>query len=152
VPDDIDWRLLDALQRNARTSFAELGRLTGLTPPAVAERVRRLEDQGIIRGYAAQIDTAKLGLPMTVFIGLQTESSQYEPLRKFFAAEPEILEVHHVTGSESLMIKAAVADVPALESLIGRLSRYGATRTSLALSTLFSKRVWSEPPVRPLRR
>jgi Lrp/AsnC family leucine-responsive transcriptional regulator len=151
--DATSWKLLEALQKNARTSFADLGRLTGLTPPAVAERVRRLEDMGYIRGYAAQVDAGRLGLPMTVIIGLQTESSKYEPLKKFFANEPEILEVHHVTGAESLMIKAAVADVPALESLIGRLSHYGSTRTSLVLSTLFSKRIWSEAPLKPgLRR
>jgi Lrp/AsnC family leucine-responsive transcriptional regulator len=68
--DDVNWQILVALQENARVSFSELGRRVGLTPPAVAERVRRLEEAGVITGYRAQLDVAKLGLPLSAIIRL----------------------------------------------------------------------------------
>src|SRR3546814_3782474 len=75
--DEIGWRILEVLQRNARMNFAELGRLVGLSAPAVAERVKRLEDRGVLTGYQAQVDRAKLGYGLTAFIRMRTSSDTY---------------------------------------------------------------------------
>lgn len=139
--DRVDWELLEGLQRNARESFAELGRRTNLTAPAVAQRVRRLEDIGVIRGYRALVDLGRLGLGMTVFIRIQSTTPNYPKLEKLVAEAPEILECHHVTGSEAFVVKAAVASVAHLEELIARLSTFGQTATSLVLSSMLTEKL-----------
>jgi Lrp/AsnC family transcriptional regulator, leucine-responsive regulatory protein len=138
--DRIDWELLEGLQRNARESFAELGRRTKLTAPAVAQRVRRLEDIGVIRGYRASVDRARLGLGIAVFIRIQSSTPNYSKLEKLVAEAPEILECHHVTGSEAFIVKAAVSSVAHLEELIARLSAFGQTATSLVLSSMLTEK------------
>ncbi len=132
--DDTGWKLLQALQEDARLSFAELGRRVGLSPPAVAERVRRMEDAGIITGYRAQVNPEKIGLPLMALIALTTTPQQYPQVIALINDLPEVLECHHVTGSCSFSIKAIASSMSHLEGLIGQLSRYGQTSTSIVLS------------------
>ncbi len=142
--DEIGWRLLHLLQENARLSFRQLGAAIGLTAPAVAERVRRLEDAGILKGYHAEIDLAKVGLPITAFIHLTSNSQQSSRFRKAVLDIPEIIECHCVTGNESYILKVAVPSVPDLEHLLLRLSNFGEVRTSMVLSTQVTRRIISE--------
>lgn len=144
VLDDIDWKVLEELQQNARTPFAELGRRVGLSTPAVAERVRRMEDAGIILGYHAQIDPAKVGLPMQAFIRVNVAGDKLTKFAQLVRECPEVLECHRVTGSESFIIKVAVSDNNHLEHVIDSLMPYVATTTSMILS---SPLTWS--PVMP---
>lgn len=132
--DDTGWQLIQALQDDARLSFAELGRRVGLSPPAVAERVRRMEETGIITGYRVEINPGKIGLPLTALIGLTTSPQQYPEVIALINNLPEVLECHHVTGDCSFVIKAIASSMSHLEALIGKLSRYGQTSTSLVLS------------------
>ncbi|HEY9632980.1 MAG TPA: Lrp/AsnC family transcriptional regulator [Coleofasciculaceae cyanobacterium] len=132
--DDTGWQLLQALQADARLSFAELGRMVGLSPPAVAERVRRMEDAGIIMGYRAEVNPEKIGLPLTALIALTTTPQQYPQVIALINDLPEVLECHHVTGNGSFSIKAIASSISHLESLIEQLSRYGQTSTSIVLS------------------
>jgi Lrp/AsnC family leucine-responsive transcriptional regulator len=132
--DDTGWQLLQALQEDARLSFAELGRMVGLSPPAVAERVRRMEDAGIITGYRAQVNPEKIGLPLMALIALTTTPQQYPQVIALINGLPEVLECHHVTGNCSFSIKAIASSMSHLEGLIGQLSRYGQTSTSIVLS------------------
>lgn len=132
--DDTGWQLIQALQDDARLSFAELGRRVGLSPPAVAERVRRMEEAGIITGYRVEINPGKIGLPLMALIGLTTTPQQYPEVIALINNLPEVLECHHVTGNYSFVIKAIASSMSHLEALIGKLSRYGQTSTSLVLS------------------
>ncbi len=133
--DNTGCQLLQALQDDARLSFAELGRRVGLSPPAVTERVRRMEEAGIITGYCAQVNPEKIGLPLTALIGLTTTPQQYPQIIALINDLPEVLECHHVTGGCSFSIKAIASSMSHLEALIEKLSRFGSTATSIVLSS-----------------
>lgn len=133
--DDLSWRLLDALQEDGRMSYAEIGRKLGLSPPAVAERMRRLEDLGVVTGYRPVIDRARLGRPITAFIRLRTPSENYPRIDAFARERPEVLECHHVTGEDSHVFKVACASIQHLDRMILRLAPFGPTTTTIVLST-----------------
>ncbi|HEX6881486.1 MAG TPA: Lrp/AsnC family transcriptional regulator [Terriglobales bacterium] len=133
--DDIGWKILSELQQNARISFAELGRRVGLSTPAATERVRRMEEAGIILGYRAQIDPAKVGLPILAFINVKVSGENLSHFMKVAANHPEVLECHRVTGADSFLLKTAVSDVRHLERMLDALMPYVATTTSMVLST-----------------
>ncbi len=137
--DEKDWILLEAVQSDARLSYASLGRMAGLSAPAAAERLRRLEDAGVIRGYHADVDVARLGLPMLVMMDVRVQRSEYGRFQKVMAGLNWILECHHVTGRA----KAAVPNVEGLEQLIGHLSQFGDTTTSVVLSTAVRRRAFA---------
>ncbi len=139
--DEIDWKILIELQKDARTSFAELGRRIGLTTPAIIERVRKLEDAKIITGYRAEIDNAKIGLPITAFVRMSISGVDYSQIVKTAEETKEILECHRGTGGDSFIMKVAVADVENLQNLIDKLTPYGITTTSIVLSSPVKKRV-----------
>lgn len=139
--DEIDWKILKELQINARISFAELGRRIGLTTPAVIERIRKLEDAKIITGYAAEIDTAKVGLPITAFIRMSISGVDYSKIVDVAEKSKEVLECHRGTGGDSFIMKVAVADVAHLQNLIDKLTPYGITTTAIVLSSPVKGRV-----------
>ncbi len=133
--DDIGWKILNELQQNARISFTELGRRVGLSTPAVTERVHKMEEAGIILGYRAQIDPAKVGLPILAFINVKVGGENLTHFMEVAANHPEVLECHRVTGAESFLLKATVSSVTHLERLLDALMPYVATTTSMVLST-----------------
>jgi Lrp/AsnC family transcriptional regulator, leucine-responsive regulatory protein len=139
--DSIDWKILKELQRDARVSYAELGRRVGLTTPAVIERVRKLEDAGIITGYRAEIDAAKVGLPITAFIRMSITGVDYSRIIEVAENAPEVLECHRGTGGDSFIMKVAVSNVEHLQNLIDQLTPYGITTTSIVLSSPVKSRV-----------
>lgn len=139
--DEIDWKILKELQINARISFAELGRRVGLTTPAVIERIRKLEDAKIITGYRAEIDTAKVGLPITAFIRMSISGIDYSHIIEVAEQSNEILECHRATGGDSFIMKVAVADVGHLQMLIDKLTPYGITTTSIVLSSPVKRKI-----------
>ena len=139
--DEIDWKILKELQENARISYAELGRRINLTTPAVIERIRKLEDAKIAAGYRAEIDTAKVGLPITAFIRMSISGVDYSRIIEVAEKSKEVLECHRGTGGDSFIIKVAVADVEHLQNLIDRLTPYGITTTSIVLSSPVKSRV-----------
>ncbi|MBI4261853.1 MAG: Lrp/AsnC family transcriptional regulator [Actinobacteria bacterium] len=133
--DEVSWRILEELQESARMSFTELARRVGLTAPAVADRVRRLEEAGVISGYRLEVDHARLGLPLKAFVRIRCGEGKCADLGEFAGRLPEVLECHRITGTESYVLQAAVRDVAHLESLIDRLMPYGETTTSIVLSS-----------------
>jgi Lrp/AsnC family leucine-responsive transcriptional regulator len=140
--DETGWHILQALQENARLSFSELGQRVGLSSPAVAERVRRMEDAGIITGYRAEINTAKIGYPITAIIRMSTLPG--ERCTRFTASVeeiPEVLECYRVTGGDALVMKIMASSVVHLEAIIDRLSAHGQLTTSIVLSTPVSRRI-----------
>ena len=139
--DGIDWKILRELQTDARISYAELGRRVGLTTPAVIERVRKLEDAGIITSYRAEIDASKVGLPITAFIRMSITGVDYSRIIEVAESAPEVLECHRGTGGDSFIMKVAVSSVEHLQNLIDRLTPYGITTTSIVLSSPVKSRV-----------
>lgn len=139
--DEVSWQILRELQENARITFSELGRRVGLSPPAVAERVRGLEEAGIIAGYRAEVNLEKIGLPLLAYVRIATDERTCGQFSATVKGIPEILECHRVTGGDSYIVKAAVSTVQHLEDLLNRLNHYGQTVTALALSSPVRHRV-----------
>jgi Lrp/AsnC family leucine-responsive transcriptional regulator len=138
--DDIARRLLDELQSNGRASYADLAKKAGLSPSAAAERMRRLEDAGVIRGYHADIDPEALGLGVTALIRMTADGAQYRPLLAFLESNHQVRECYHVTGADALMIKVLASSISDLEDLIMKLLHFGVPTTSIVLSTPIERR------------
>jgi Lrp/AsnC family leucine-responsive transcriptional regulator len=142
--DDIDRRLVAHLLADARASYAELARAVGLSAPSVHDRVRRLERTGAVRGYAAVVDPAAVGLGVTALVGiLQREGAEQDDLAAALAQIEEVEDCWFVAGEEAFVVKVRVADVDALEHTLGVLRRtkgVARTRTTVVLSTRFEGR------------
>lgn len=143
--DSVDWRILAELQRDARLSQNEISRRVNLSAPAVAERVRRLTDAGVLRGYAARVDPAALGRAVQAFVQLDCYGPKCILKDQSVHGWPEVLEVHRVTGDACSVLRVAVTDMAGFQELIDRLARYGKPTSSLLLS---SPLPWK--PVEPL--
>jgi Lrp/AsnC family transcriptional regulator, leucine-responsive regulatory protein len=139
ILDPVGRKLLQAMQANARLSFSELGRQLGLSGPAVAERLHKLEEFEIITGYHAEVNPAALGYGVMAFIRLTTTTEKYPRVLELAQRLPEIRECHHVTGSEAFIMQVLTTSIPQLESLIAQLSVFGATSTSIVLSSPVKK-------------
>jgi Lrp/AsnC family leucine-responsive transcriptional regulator len=140
--DATDWAIVCQLQQDARMSFAELGRRVGMSSPAVQERVRKLEDYGIIEGYRAVINLPKAGFPITAFIRVgnlpNVDENRVEVLARQLS---EVLECHHITGQDCYMVKIAATSIPHLEQLIGRFAEFTHTVTCIVLSSPVQNRI-----------
>lgn len=133
--DDTGWLLLQALQENARLSYSELGQRLGLSAPAIAERIRKLEEAGVITGYRAEVDRSKLGLPVTAIIRLSSGAGlTCHRVAQGVSEIPEVLECVRVTGSDSVVTKVVATSIAHLERIIDQLTIYGLPTTSIALS------------------
>lgn len=128
-------KLLDELQQNARLSVAELARRIGLSATATAERLKQMEEVGIIGGYTIDIDREALGLEVLAFIRMSCNGPQYHRLLDFVETLEEIRECHHLTGGDDLLLKVTTTSMADLEALIEALLPYGTPITSLVLST-----------------
>jgi Lrp/AsnC family transcriptional regulator, leucine-responsive regulatory protein len=139
--DGIDAEILRILQANARTSNAEIARQVGLAPSAVFERIRKLEERGVIEGYAARVNPKAVDLPLLAFIFVRDEERPGEEHTSQLVSEiPEVLEVHHVAGEDCLLVKVRTADTDALGKLLrerlGRIPTIVTTRTTIVLGTV----------------
>ncbi|MFF7779903.1 Lrp/AsnC family transcriptional regulator [Streptomyces tanashiensis] len=140
TPDATDWRILEALQAEGRASFAELARAVSMSPSAVTERVRRLEDAGVITGYAAIVDQDRLGLPILAFVRLRYPHGNYKPFHDLLDTTPEVLEAHHVTGDDCFVLKVAARSMKHLEGITGKIATLGAVTTSVVYSSPLPRR------------
>lgn len=145
--DNTGWQILRLLQENARLSFTEIGRQVGLSAPAVAERVRKLEDAGIISGYHAQVNPAKVGYPILAIIRIGSMGSAFNKCAEVAREIPEVLECHRITGSDSFYVKVMVPSILHLQALIDQLQPYGETTTTLVLSSAVTRRTIEHGPV-----
>lgn len=138
--DATGWRLLQELQQNARLSYTELGQRVGLSLPAVAERVRKMEEAGIITGYHAEVNFAKVGLPVLAVVHLESIGGQSCTYAVSQVSKiPEVLECYRVTGSDSIIVQVAATSVNHLTRVIDQLSVYGVPATSLVRSNPFKR-------------
>jgi Lrp/AsnC family leucine-responsive transcriptional regulator len=138
--DDIDRAILAMLQDNARTSNAEIARQVGLAPSAIFQRIRKLEDTGIIQGYTANLNPRTLGFGLVAFVMIQTgEGAHAVDIAAALSAIPEVQEVHRVVGEDCFFVKVRVRDTDALGELlddhIQRIPSVASTRTTIVLKT-----------------
>ena len=133
--DRTDWQLLAALQQDGRASYAELARVVAMSPSAVAERVRRLEEAGVIAGYRATVDPAAVGLDVMAFVRLRYPTGNYRPFHALLDSTPEIVEAHHVTGEDCFVLKVLARSMRHLEEVNGRIAGLGAVTTSVVYSS-----------------
>jgi Lrp/AsnC family leucine-responsive transcriptional regulator len=141
--DPTDIAILEALQENGRLGISELGRRVGLSQPATSERVKRLEERGIITGYGARIDPAALGFGMMAVIRLRTTHEHIRASLKLFAEMPQVIEVLRLTGDDCFILKVLVPAPAELETIVDTIARFGAVTTSLVLRS---------EPVKPIGR
>ncbi|WP_424214927.1 Lrp/AsnC family transcriptional regulator [Streptomyces sp. BI20] len=139
-PDATDWRILEALQRNGRAGFAELAREVAMSPSAVTERVRRMEEAGVITGYTAVLDPERLGKSILALVRLRYPHGNYKPFHDLLESSPEILEAHHVTGDDCFVLKVAARSMPDLETITGRIAGLGPVTTSIVYSSPLPRR------------
>lgn len=132
--DRIGLEILSALQEDGRITFSELGKRVGLSSPAISERVRRMEEAGIIKGYRAIVDPEKMGYPITAAIRLSASRERQEELLDFLRERKEVLLCERVTGADSYLLKVIVTNVSHLEALLDSLSKFGQPVTSIVLS------------------
>jgi Lrp/AsnC family leucine-responsive transcriptional regulator len=133
--DSTNLRLMEELQADARLSNAELGRRVGLSAPAVAERLARLEESGAITGYRAEVDPRVLGLALCVVIRIRPAPRELKKVGELAQRTAEIVECHRVTGDDCYLMRAWVRDVGHLEEVIDQFTPYGQTTTSIVQSS-----------------
>ena len=126
--DVTDYRIIEILQKDGRISMKDLGKIVGLTSPAVSERVKRLEESGVIEGYKAIVNPDALGRVIKAFIHIALPSDKYELFL-------ETVECHHITGDDCSLLKVIVKDMYELENVIDSIKSIGTTKTSVILST-----------------
>ncbi len=117
----------------------------GLSIAATAERLKRLQEAGVISGVHAVVDPARAGRPVKAIVGITTQQPQKQALLKALRARPDVLECHHVTGADSYVMTVAVADMAALETFLGDINRWGETRTAIVMSTPITRRALQAP-------
>jgi len=140
--DETGRKILAILQKEGRMPFSTLGHHVGLSAPAVAERVRRMEDIGLITGWRALVDRRRLGWTMTAFMRISCPGEKYQAIRRLALDLPEVIDCHHVTGEDCFFLKLAVGSVEQLERVIDRFRDVGRTVSAIALSTV----VEDKPP------
>lgn len=145
--DSTNLRLLAELQHDPRLPMAELGRRIGMSAPAVTERVRRLEDTGIIRGYHLDVNPAALGLPIMIYIRVRPDPGQLPKIAELARRTPEIVECHRITGEDCFILKAHIPAMDQLDQLLDRLLLFGTTTTSIVQSSPVLPRPLPIPPM-----
>ena len=136
--DLLNNKIVAALQKNARVSFAEIGRIVGLTPPAVAERVKKLEDTSVILKYHTEVSYTKMGYQLKAMITLRAFVGKLKPFLEVVKSYPEVVNCYRITGNENIMMEVVLKDQQHLEKFIDTLNQYGETRTHIILSEVVS--------------
>jgi len=143
--DAINWKIVTNLQQDGRISFAELGKLVHLSAPAVAERVKKLEEAGIITGYKASVNLERLGYPIMAMIQVKTFLGKEKEFIRLSKSSSEILECYNVTGDKAFLLKVTVATMSKLDSLLEEFSTISETSTMIVLSNIVADAIVQAP-------
>jgi Lrp/AsnC family leucine-responsive transcriptional regulator len=133
--DEINVRLLAELSEDPRASASELARRVGMSAPAVRERVARLEEAGVIRGYRLEIDPAAIGLPVAAWVRLRPGPGQLPKIAELAARTREVSECHRISGEDCFLLKVHVASIEALEAVLDQFLMHGQTTSSFIVAT-----------------
>ena len=139
--DKKDRLILEALQRDARQSLSALGKRIGLSQPAMSERVRKLEEAGVIEGYGARVNLQAVGLGLQAMIRVRTTHAHIKPYLKLFETMPEVLAADRITGDDCFIVRCAFGKPADLERVVDALAAHGSVATSLVLSSPVRKKV-----------
>jgi Lrp/AsnC family leucine-responsive transcriptional regulator len=139
--DKRDRSIIKALQQDARQSLSALGKRIGLSQPAVSERVKKLEDAGVICGYSARIDLRAIGLRLQAIVRVRTTHEHIQRYVALFEAMPEVLDAVRVTGDDCFVVRCAFAEPEDLERVVDTLAVHGSITTALVLSHPVSKTI-----------
>lgn len=142
--DTTDVQILVALAVDARTSVADLARMVSLSPPTVSERIRRLEDAGVIEGYTVTINPKALGLPIAAWLRIRPTPGQHDKVADILRGLPEIVSCDRITGEDCFLARAYVRSVEDLERLIDVIMPFAMTNTSIIQSSPVPNRI---PPI-----
>lgn len=142
--DPTDIRILEALVENARVSTAELARSVGLSSPSVAERIRRLEEAGVITGYSATVSVAAIGRPISAWLRIRPVPGALEKVAEILRSIPEIVECDRITGEDCFLARASLKSIAEMEAMIDRIIPYAMTNTSIIQSSPVARRL---PPL-----
>src|SRR5205814_6069826 len=142
--DETDRKIIGELTREGRVSFAELGRRVSLSPPAVAERVQRLERAGVITGYRAELDPRALGYPLTAIVRVKPAPGRLPRIPELALEIPEVSECHRITGEDCFFLKVHLRSIDELSPVLDRFLEYGETTTSLINASPILRR---DPPL-----
>ena len=142
--DPTDIAIIELLQDDARISVSELGRKVGLSQPATSERLKRLEERGVVTGYKAVIDPASVGLGMMAVIRLRTTHEHIKPCLKQFSQMPQVIEVLRLTGEDCFHLKVIIPSPTELENIVDAIARYGSVTTAIVLRSEQPKRIGRE--------
>ncbi|KAA1246042.1 Lrp/AsnC family transcriptional regulator [Aquimarina sp. RZ0] len=134
--DSLSWSILECLQQNARLSNAEIGRKVGLSSPAVAERIKKMEDYGIIEGYTTKVSYAKTGYQLKAIITIRAFMGRLKPFLSKISTFNEVLNCYRITGNENIIMEVVLEDQVHLQSFIDRLITYGEAKTHIILSNV----------------
>jgi Lrp/AsnC family leucine-responsive transcriptional regulator len=141
VLDGVNWRLLALLAEDPRQSTAQLARRVGMSAPAVRERVTRLEETGVIRGYRLDVDPAAIGLPVTAWVRLRPGPGQLPKVAELADRLPEVSECHRISGEDCFLLKVHVPAIEDLEPVLDRFLLHGQTTSSFVVSTPVPPRI-----------
>jgi Lrp/AsnC family transcriptional regulator, leucine-responsive regulatory protein len=144
--DPVNLRLLEELSLDGRVGMAELGRRVGMSPPAVAERVQRLERAGVITSYRAEIDPGAVGFPVSAVVRIRPSPGQLQRIPEIARETPEVAECHRITGEDCYLLRLHLPAIDDLEDILDRFTPYGLTTTSIIHSSPVPRR---GPPLRP---
>jgi Lrp/AsnC family transcriptional regulator, leucine-responsive regulatory protein len=133
--DKTNWKLLKLLEQNGRLTYAELGKLVHLTAPAVAERVRKLEESGVITGYSVQVNLEKAGIPITALVECQVYRTKEREFKALIMSLDEVIECYNVTGPYAFVLKVGVKSMSKLDALLERLIDLSDTNTMMIMTT-----------------
>mgnify|MGYP000317192349 FL=1 len=132
--DDLNWKILKHLQKNARLSSAEIGRQIGMSSPAVSERIKKMEDAGIIHGYHTVVSPFEAGYQLKAIITLRAFMGKLKPFLEKVKTYDEVLNCYRITGNENIVMEVALRNQKHLEAFIDQLIVYGETKTQIILS------------------
>ncbi|CUB03143.1 Lrp/AsnC family transcriptional regulator [Marinomonas fungiae] len=132
--DKISWKLLKALEENGRLSYSELAKLVHLSAPAVAERIKKLEEQGVITGYQAKINLERAGIPITALVECEVYRTKEREFKELVLSLDEVLDCYNVTGPSAFILRVAVSSMSRLDILLERLIDLSDTKTMMILS------------------
>ncbi|HLS10595.1 MAG TPA: Lrp/AsnC family transcriptional regulator [Flavobacteriaceae bacterium] len=132
--DELNWRILGCLQENARMSNAEIGRRVGISSPAVSERIKKMEDLGVIQGYIANIDPIETGLQLRAIITIRAFMGKLRPFIDKVKTFEEVLNCYRITGNENIVMEVVFRDQKHMEAFIDQIIVYGESKTQIVLS------------------
>lgn len=133
--DKTNWKILKLLEQNGRLTYAELGKLVHLTAPAVAERMRKLEESGVITGYSVQVNLEKAGIPITALVECQVYRTKEREFKALIMSLDEVIECYNVTGPYAFVLKVGVKSMSKLDALLERLIDLSDTNTMMIMTT-----------------